>query len=755
MTRRKKKKNISDRQKSSQNQINHKLTPAVEEWFTTGRVVTLFALLTMIYTFPLVFRLNGWIMGDYKDFYGDIFWYIWCFWTAKVQLLELGEVPLQFDLICGPYNQTSVFALFKTHVIMIPFTALFNQVASLNIFILLNFILAGFFSWKMIHELTGSKAAGIVPGIAFAFCPYAYARAIAHIGMAPIWVFPFLFYILCTLYRRSNKSGWILLLLALVSIYLFCSPYYYLILPLGFGSWLTAWFINRFIFDFKLRKFIRGAFARVSLKRWSAVVVAAIAMVTGAVAFYLHYLRPIALTIVRPLHWQERFALSWTNYLLPGIDHPLFGDMFANLLHSEWGNTTEATVYLGWVLLLLAVYGLRHACRDWRAWALIMFGFAACLITLGPYLEFGSLKLPMPSLLIHKFAPFLRSIGRYASFVMVALTALAGYGMARLLKQHVRSKTTALAIMSVLTILIAIEYARPYSMTRVPTELTDGPPIYAKLADIEEDAIVFDYPPVSITGNPMGDYFFYQTLHHRKLFNRYDNDTNIPDKFLPFWQDMDYPGSLTDPANLAVLKYFGVDYVVVHERDGTTWLHGRLPELKYINGLELVEDLGSDKLYRLTAQPAKAMLLFDTSRSFYNYLQEDLNLNDTEGFDPPSVPKLTGKWGIGWRTLLEKGSVEVINLTDKPLTARLSIICLSTNEERSIKWSVNGEDVGITKLSNTKTTKYEIKGIELAPHGKALVELESLNGTTAFQSFYRTVNGSAIFSRFELFTTEQ
>jgi len=347
--------------KNPQKIDNQPFKPEMDKWFTTGRVTLLFFLLTVIYTFPLIFRLNSSVLGKFEDFYSDIFWYLWCFWSAKVQLLELGKSPIHFDLICGPYSQSSVYAMFKTHVFMIPFTALFNPVTSLNLYLLTCFTLSGVFTWMMIRELTGSSIAGIVPAIAYAFSPYAYARSTVHVGLVPIWLFPLMFIVLIRLYRRFDIKGILLLLFVILLFYLFSEPYYYPIFPLGIGCWLLVIFFNRFIFDIGKSRRIKGAFGKVSRKQWLISGLITIVLLATVIPAYVFYLRPMATIVVRPLIWQERFALTFANYLLPTMDHPILGGLTYDYLHKEWNNRIEISVYLGWTMILLALYGFGRA----------------------------------------------------------------------------------------------------------------------------------------------------------------------------------------------------------------------------------------------------------------------------------------------------------------------------------------------------------------------------------------------------------
>ena len=105
--------------------------------------------------------------------------------------------------------------------------------------------------------------------------------------------------------------------------------------------------------------------------------------------------------------------------------------------------------------------------------------------------------------------------------------------------------------------------------------------------------------------------------------------------------------------------------------------------------------------------------------------------------------------------MLHKGSLEIVNLTDKSLTTKLGMKAFAIKKTRRIAGKVNGKSIGIIDLSTDVLRDLTIDKIELKPHGRAKVEMESLDGTTLIQSFYREVQASAYFGNFELTTTEE
>ncbi|HLA39223.1 MAG TPA: hypothetical protein VJ417_04460, partial [Candidatus Glassbacteria bacterium] len=389
--------------------------------------------------------------------------------------------------------------------------------------------------------------------------------------------------------------------------------------------------------------------------------------------------------------------------------------------------------------------------RDWRTWVLVVFGLGAISITLGPYLSLGQIKIPLPSLLIHKFAPFIRAIGRYGVFVQMSVALLAGYGVAELQRRREGNRSFDWLLGS-LALLLAVEFAHPTVLTRVPTTPAEAPPVYAKLAAMDDCRMIYECPPVAVTGMTNTDYFFDQTIHQKELFNRFFDVTNIPEKYFPFWLDMDFPGAVTDPANVAALRYFGVDCVVRHERNQTGSPHLPLPDFSAVAGLELVEDFGADAIYRITADSATVLLSFDT-RPFYNYSEVELKLKD-EGFEPPQVPNPGQAGAMGWRIMLQKGTLRARNLLAEPQTVEIRALAVGIGGARRVRALLGGVPIAEFELIGAKATEVVIPGVSLGPEAVAEITLESLDGTSPITSLNRQVNASAAFARVKVVPAE-
>ena len=98
----------------------------------------------------------------------------------------------------------------KNGVCFVSITQQFNTNSSLGrltLNILLSFVLTGLFTYLLVRDLTGSRAAGLLSGVAFAFCPFRFMQ-MGHLHMLATAWFPFTLWMLAKgLGVRDQGSG--------------------------------------------------------------------------------------------------------------------------------------------------------------------------------------------------------------------------------------------------------------------------------------------------------------------------------------------------------------------------------------------------------------------------------------------------------------------------------------------------------------------------------------------------------------------
>ena len=291
------------------------------------------------------------------------------------------------------------------------------------------------------------------------------------------------------------------------------------------------------------------------------------------------------------------------------------------------------------------------------------------------------------------------------------------------LTEVIKEKKIPALIPVALILLLAVEYLPPRGSTAVAGSPEDAPPVYGYLAGLEEDATLFEYPACAVTGLVMGDQLYFQTIHQKRLFNRHFETTTIPEAYLPFWWDLDYPGALSDPNSLAALRYFGVDYLVFRDRSNTPTPTLPVVELKNLESLEPVKDFEKSTVYRITAEPATVLHAFDT-RPFYNYLEIRRPVPEL-GFEAPRVMSD----GRGWRIMHERGRLKLHNLLDRPQKVGLEILAVSFEKPRPIQLAVDRK-LTLEVTVGTRPQSLKIPQIELGPKGEAELIFNSPEGTS-------------------------
>src|SRR5512133_3648797 len=160
-------------------------------------VLLFFLALTIAMTWPWALHL-----GEAINPFGDVVLQLATLrWDAHALVTNPGglfEAPFFY-----PYAHSIAFSehLIGETLVTLPLLLLTGNAAlSYNINVLLSFVLTGFFTYPLVRALTGSRAAGLLAGVAFAFCPFRFMQ-MGHLHMLATAWFPF------TLWALFRWSG--------------------------------------------------------------------------------------------------------------------------------------------------------------------------------------------------------------------------------------------------------------------------------------------------------------------------------------------------------------------------------------------------------------------------------------------------------------------------------------------------------------------------------------------------------------------
>jgi hypothetical protein len=145
------------------------------------------AVLAIAFTWPLAPRLGS--VGRFDT--GDGHWSIWCVaWVSHA--LATDPEDLYDANIFYPHRDTLAYSENNVvaGVLGLPaYLATGNPYATHNLAMLLGYVLAFVGMYLLVRHLTGDTGAAIVAGVAFAFCPFMFART-PHIQLALFFGIP-------------------------------------------------------------------------------------------------------------------------------------------------------------------------------------------------------------------------------------------------------------------------------------------------------------------------------------------------------------------------------------------------------------------------------------------------------------------------------------------------------------------------------------------------------------------------------------
>ena len=459
-------------------------------WLKKVWIPLVYALLTLVMTYPLLLRLGTHYVGTG----GDLLIFPWNDWWCQKCLLE-GRNPLFTTWLFYPQGVSLVyhnFAWLNTGL-WLPLSPLIGPVAAHNVIFLFNLALGGIGMHLLVHYLTRDHRAAFLAGLIFAFWPCRMSHY-NHPNMVSIgWMPLFLLFFLRTIREEPKSKSALLggLFLALT----------------GLARWLHLAFTGGIVVIYLVYSLL---FER---RCWNRRTVAALALLLGlAVVLMLPLLSPLVMAQIRGGEMAEDvfstdpdlYSTDLVSYFVPERGHPLFRAWLEPL----WSRMRRGS-YFGYGALALAIVGGLRGRRDRGCWLVI--GAGLFILSLGPRLEVAgrALDVRLPYAWVADWAPVrvVRHPNRFCVPLSLPFAVLAGYGVSWLLPRFKRPLAWVLG----LSLLVLVEYLPwPY-----PTVQPAVPPFYRQLAQEPGDFAVLDLPMGTRTvAKP---YMYYATVHGKPL----------------------------------------------------------------------------------------------------------------------------------------------------------------------------------------------------------------------------------------------
>ncbi len=297
-----------------------------------------YAILTIIMTYPVVFRFSSHFMCDG----GDGFQNVWNMWWMKKSLMA-GTHPYYTNFLHYPDGITLLFQTLNPFngLISIPFQFFFKMEEVYNLVVLFSFVMSGISMYYLVDYLLDRKLPAFVAGIVFTFCPFHFAHGLGHLQLIAMeWIPLYGLYLLKT-YREDSKLNIILTSLFLVLNSL-CS-WYYMIYCFVF----TAIFVI-----FYTAKCGRGIIDNGFLKRLGMVILIFYVVMSPILMPMLYIKMTQNFT---GEHNPEIWSADLESFFVPsGIS--TWGRRWFGGIWKDWtGNTAENSNYLGYIVLILSL----------------------------------------------------------------------------------------------------------------------------------------------------------------------------------------------------------------------------------------------------------------------------------------------------------------------------------------------------------------------------------------------------------------
>jgi len=168
---------------------------------THSAPLTLFAALSLLWTWPLLRHFNDHIPGLGGDNYSFL-WNLW--WMRKA----LSAADLDF------FHSRYLFSPFGVDLVNHPHTALqgylsatvlanLSVIQAENLYIIASIFLNAACAYALAYDLTRERGPAVVAGVAFGGSPYIAAQLLGHFDLLTAWVIPL--FALCL--RRAIRGG--------------------------------------------------------------------------------------------------------------------------------------------------------------------------------------------------------------------------------------------------------------------------------------------------------------------------------------------------------------------------------------------------------------------------------------------------------------------------------------------------------------------------------------------------------------------
>lgn len=667
-------------------------------------VFSIYTLLALVYTYPLVFHLSDKTYGYSGDNLGSIHY----FWWWKESVLYNRDVRDSF-LEEAPFGVT-IDREPGTIFFYLPVKALSlisDPVVAYNLVLILGFPLAALSMYLLVQYLVANPLISFLAGFIFSFSPFHFWKAYNHLDLALIWTLPLFllsfFYSEKVLERgRAKEIIKASFLIALAfSATVLTNFYYGYFLFLLLGAFL--------LFNF-LRALLKKRFYFDRRRIFSLFLIALLTFLFTApptVHVFLDAIRPSLSSqsflrkdsYDRPLlNLVSLSARPW-DYFLPSSDHPLFGKITDQIYqwlrnHGKDFKTISApaherTIYLGIINIFLFFSGaflLRRSCSFRQKYGklvitLIAAIFLLSLISLPPYIFLKGYTIYLPSFFLYKVFPMFRTYSRLGIIILMLITVVSSLVLSHLAQLFSRRRNLRLTAYGLLLVLALFDF-----LNIPPLKVIDlkTPPSYLWLSKQPGSFSLIEYPE----DFNVAESLFFQRVHQKGVLNFHSQSP-----YFGLWEAF---ANFQLPRTSRVLEALGVRFALFHK---TLLFPEKNPvdDLWYKRAFEKVPDYRNLPGFNLAQDfPETAILKVEQSENPASLVIISGNVSGTK---TDSFPKNDWLWDGKWNNLY------LVNLVpDKEVAVTIKFSGISEDLKGIGSVRFNGDPVTISKIGTLDLT---------------------------------------------------
>ena len=472
----------------------------------------------------------------------DIFY--WNLWWVRHAVFDLHVSPLYTNYVIYPFVSPlagHTLALFWG-LISAPFQVVFGMIATFNGIIVVSFVAAATLMYLFVRRHVAHQGIAFLAGLIFAFTPAMMHRAsVGHLDKISIFWLP-LSLLLWEKVLQSRRWTWALTL----GICLWLSW----LTDFQQTMWVMLLLVPYAVYTHSQKG--RGPGVRV-------ILIALAAFIIPSLFAPLPQLLEANRLNYPPARLEDTayFAFSLQNFFVPGDN----GDFS-----------------IGVVLPILTLISIPFIRRDGRRWLWLIIAVGCFVLALGPYIDIGSIRMPLPYALVHQLlGNQYRTPMRFATPGVFALTLLVALTLERAfssLQPPTSNFHFPTLLVGLLSLLFILDYRllQPFPITVMPDYR-----IYHTLASEPSNSAVLELPIGVRTGFAVvgrGEYLqYYQPIHQRPIPTGYLS--RLPSDIADYFYTDPLLGALTlshamppqaevDAALGNLIRDWRIGYVILH-----------------------------------------------------------------------------------------------------------------------------------------------------------------------------------------------